>query len=94
MQLPSLTLVLSTGFVCYILHSMWALSQLFSTLSCSETPCYTSFLATNPKLQLALFTSPTKNPIGSEVTQVASFRDFDYREEISRYVGFMDVLYN
>lgn len=85
MQLPSMTFVLSTVFIAYILHSMWALSQLFSTFSCTGTPCFTSYLANEHKLQLLLFTSTTKTPAsGSDVVEVATFRDFDYEADISR----------
>lgn len=84
MQLPSLTLILSTTFVVYILHSMYALSQLFSNLKCTETPCFSSYLEKSPKLQLMLFTSPNQNPISSEVTEIASIRNFDYKIELER----------
>lgn len=84
MQLPSLTLILSTTFVLYILHSMWALSQLFTTLKCTQTPCFTSYLATEQKLQLILFTSTTKNPISSEVTEIAVLNKFNVDKELNR----------
>lgn len=71
----------------YIAHSMWSLAQLFRTLQCTGTPCYRSYLKSNPRLQLAIFTSPSYNPISSEVQKVVNIRNFDYRTEYHRLVG-------
>lgn len=68
----------------YIAHSMWSLAQLFRTLQCTGTPCYRSYLKSNPRLQLAIFTSPSYNPISSEVQKVVNIRNFDYRTEYHR----------
>lgn len=84
MQWPSLTFILCVGFAAYIGHSMWALAQLFGTLHCSELPCFTSYLASDPKLQLVLFISTQPNPQATDVTEVAVFADFDYMSDISR----------
>lgn len=84
MQLPSITLILSTIFVVYIAYSVWTLSQLFTTLKCSTIPCYTSILTTNPKLQLVLFTSVQNNPLSKDVTKITSIGNFDYRNEFER----------
>lgn len=86
MWFPSLTLILSGIFIAYIGHSMFALSRLFTTLECTDTPCFTSYLETKPKLQLILFTSVTKNPISSEVSEVAAFHNFDVHSDINRFV--------
>lgn len=87
MWFPSLTLILSGIFIAYIGHSMYALSRLFSTLECSDTPCFTSYLKGGPQLQLLLFTSVTKNPISSEVSEVTTFNRFDVHSEINRFVS-------
>lgn len=87
MWFPSITLLVSAAFIAYIGHSMFALSRLFMTLECSETPCYTSYLQTEPKLQMLLFTSVTKNPISSEVTEVATLNRFNFHTEINRFVS-------
>lgn len=84
MQLPSLTLILSCTFGAYIIHSMWSLSLLFSSLKCSEKVCYTSYLAKNPKLQMVLFTSVSPNPQISDVTEIATIKNFNYRETLER----------
>lgn len=88
MWFPSLTLILSGIFIAYIGHSIFSLSRLFTTLECSETPCFTSYLQTEPKLQMLLFTSVTKNPISSEVSAVATLSHFDVHAEINRLVLF------
>uniref|UniRef100_A0A336M480 Lipid scramblase CLPTM1L n=1 Tax=Culicoides sonorensis TaxID=179676 RepID=A0A336M480_CULSO len=86
MQIPSLSMVLSGVFLAYMAHSIYTLAQLFKSPTCSSTPCYTSFLANNPKLQLLLFTSTTNNPIASEVTNVLTVKNFNYMEPFQRNV--------
>ncbi|XP_063697364.1 lipid scramblase CLPTM1L [Culicoides brevitarsis] len=86
MQIPSLSMVLSGVFLAYIAHSIYTLAQLFKSPSCSSSPCYTSYLANNPKLQLLLFTSTTSNPIASEVTNVLVLRGFNYLEPVQKSV--------
>ncbi|KAH8415338.1 hypothetical protein KR222_004681 [Zaprionus bogoriensis] len=78
MALPSISTLVGVAFLAYIMHSIYQMSQLFTTLQCSETPCYTSFLAERPRMQLALFASQTRNPIASEVRQLYKERRFDY----------------
>lgn len=93
MQLPSLTLILSCIFGAWVIHSMWSLSLLFSSLKCSEKVCYTSYLAKSPKLQLALFTSVSPQPQSSaDVTQIASIKNFNYREPLERFVAVIQFL--
>ncbi|XP_075156279.1 lipid scramblase CLPTM1L [Haematobia irritans] len=77
---PSITTLLGIAFLGYIGHSMWMMAQLFTTLKCTDVPCYKSFLSSNPRMQLALFTSTSTNPISSEVTKVDSIRNFKYLE--------------
>jgi len=66
------------AFLAYIVHSIYQMSQIFTTLQCSESPCYTSFLAEKPRMQLALFSSLTRNPIASEVQNLYKEKRFDY----------------
>lgn len=87
MKRPSLTLILSGIFIAYIGHSMWVLSQLFAAPKCTDKPCYTSFLSTNPKLQLLLFTSVQNNPVSKEVTKIATINNFKYRDSFLRLVS-------
>lgn len=79
MFFPSITTILGVAFMAYIAHSMWVIAQLFTTLHCSDRPCYSSFLTDNRRMQLALFTSITPNPITSEVFKIFSTKNFDYR---------------
>lgn len=62
------------------------MSQLFTNLKCSGTPCYTSILTTKPKLQIALFTSENPNPLSNQVQEVTVFRQFNYNENFQRFV--------
>ncbi|XP_053947801.1 lipid scramblase CLPTM1L [Anastrepha ludens] len=78
MFFPSITTILGVAFMAYIAHSMWVMAQLFTTLHCSSQPCYTSFLSENPRMQLALFTSSSINPISSEASKIFSTKNFDY----------------
>ncbi|XP_059622400.1 lipid scramblase CLPTM1L [Phlebotomus argentipes] len=85
-KFPSLTTILGVVFMCYIAHSIWVLAQIFSAPVCTRPPCFTSILAKEelPKLQMALFTSTTKNPITTEITEVATVKPFDFKESFSR----------
>ncbi|XP_055846700.1 lipid scramblase CLPTM1L [Episyrphus balteatus] len=78
MYIPSLSKVLGCIFLIYVAHSMWTIGQLFTSLHCSSLPCYQSFLAKNPKMQLALFTSVTSNPIASETKKILNLKNFNY----------------
>ncbi|XP_005184105.1 lipid scramblase CLPTM1L isoform X1 [Musca domestica] len=75
---PSISTILGIAFLGYIGHSMWMMAQLFTTLKCTDLPCYNSFLANRPRMQLALWTSTAHNPISTEVTKVDSIKNFDY----------------
>lgn len=83
MALPSISTLLGVAFLAYILHSIYQMSQLFTTLQCSGLPCYTSFLAERPRLQLALFSSLSRNPIASEVRDLYKAQRFDYYENFA-----------
>lgn len=84
----SWTLVISGVFLGYIAYSMWTFAQLFRSLTCSDqTTCFQSFLNKNPKMQLALFTSTSLQPISTEVNKLANIKNFDYSEPYSRQVG-------
>lgn len=84
MKVPSVSVILCAVFVCYIGHSIYSLVNLFKTPVCSQTPCFKSYLASNPKLQLTLFTSATSNPISSEANKIASIKRLDYYNEYQR----------
>lgn len=55
------------------------------TPECSKDPCFESFLAEKPKLQLALFVSHKANPMSSEVHLLEAISDFDYHSELEKY---------
>lgn len=78
MYLPSLTNVLGIIFFVYIAHSMWTMAQLFRSLECTSVPCYQSFLGKKPEMQLALFTSVSRNPIATETTKIMHLNNFNY----------------
>ncbi|EDV92310.1 cleft lip and palate transmembrane protein 1-like protein [Drosophila grimshawi] len=78
MAMPSISTLVGVAFLAYILHSIYQMSQLFTTLQCSDSPCYTSFLADRPRMQLALFSSINRNPIASEVHDIYKEKRFDY----------------
>ncbi|XP_037805461.1 cleft lip and palate transmembrane protein 1-like protein [Lucilia sericata] len=84
MGFPSITTILGVAFLGYIGHSMWMMAQLFTTLKCSDIPCYTSFLTNRPRMQLALFTSTSANPISAEVTKLESLKNFNYWEHYEK----------
>lgn len=84
MAFPSITTILGVAFLGYIGHSMWMMAQLFTTLKCSDIPCYTSFLTNKPRMQLALFTSTSANPIYTEVTKLESLKNFNYWEHYEK----------
>lgn len=69
----------------YIGHSIYHIALLFKApTKCTGTPCYKSYFINKPKLQLLLFTSTTSNPIGSEVTNILTVRDFKYADPLDR----------
>lgn len=84
MYLPSLTVILGAIFMIYVSYSVYTLSQLFTTLQCTSTPCYTTILAKLPKLQLNLFVSPVSNPLTKDVTKIGAIDNFDYYKELKR----------
>lgn len=86
MYIPSITTILASLFVVYLGHSIWNVAQLFRNIECSNFPCYTSYLSSNPKLQLAIFTSYTRNPIASETTKLLGVRRWDYKSEYDREI--------
>ncbi|KAL7743914.1 hypothetical protein ACLKA6_003136 [Drosophila palustris] len=84
MALPSISTLVGVAFLAYIGHSFYQMSQIFTTLQCSDAPCYQSFLAQQPRMQLALFSSQTRNPIASEVQQLYQEKRFDYTKAFER----------
>ncbi|XP_034489727.1 cleft lip and palate transmembrane protein 1-like protein [Drosophila innubila] len=90
MALPSISTLVGVAFVAYIVHSIYQMSQIFTTLQCSDSPCYRSFLAEQPRLQLALFSSLSRNPIGSEVQDLYKEKRFDYGKAFEQDFG-LDV---
>lgn len=81
MQFPTVTQICCTAFVLYILHLIWSLSKVFSTLKCTETQCYSSFLTTEPKLELLMFTSPTRTPTQSQFIGIDVLDNFNISVE-------------
>lgn len=86
MYIPSITTILASLFIIYLGNSIWSVSQLFRNIQCSGVPCYTSFLSTNPNLQIAIFSSSTRNPIASETTKLLNLRKWDYRNEYDKEI--------
>lgn len=84
LRLPKLSMLLVTGFCLYMGHSMWTLSKLFNALECTAHPCFHSFLAKQPELQLLLYTSPSNRPVAHEVQPLAVVQYFDYLEPFER----------
>lgn len=68
----------------YIGHSVYTFTKIFTSPECTKDPCFESFLATNPELQLTLFTSAKANPISSEVHLLESITEFDYNTEFEK----------
>lgn len=84
MYIPSITVVIGAIFMVYVSYSVYTLSQLFTTLQCTSTPCYKTILARLPKLQLNLFVSTVSNPLTSDVTKIATIEHFDYYKDLTR----------
>ncbi|KAH8306888.1 hypothetical protein KR018_011695, partial [Drosophila ironensis] len=74
----SISSVVGFLFLGYISHSIYQMSQLFSKLKCTDIPCYTTFLADNPRMQLALYASQTRHPIAAETHNLYINDSFDY----------------
>lgn len=68
----------------YVGHSVYTFSKIFMKPECTKDPCFVSYLADEPKLQLVLFTSAKANPISSDVNLVDAINDFNYNEEMER----------
>lgn len=84
MYIPSISVIVGTIFMVYVSYSVYTLSQLFTTLQCTSTPCYTTILAKLPKLQLNLFVSTVNNPLTKDVTKIGAIDNFDYYKEVTR----------
>uniref|UniRef100_A0A1L8D907 Lipid scramblase CLPTM1L n=1 Tax=Nyssomyia neivai TaxID=330878 RepID=A0A1L8D907_9DIPT len=86
LKFPSLTTILSVAFICYIAHSIWVLAQIFTAPVCTREPCFRSFLLKEdlPQLQMAVFTSTTRDPITAEIKEVAAVKPFDFMESFTR----------
>uniref|UniRef100_A0A1Q3G2Q6 Lipid scramblase CLPTM1L n=1 Tax=Culex tarsalis TaxID=7177 RepID=A0A1Q3G2Q6_CULTA len=87
MKIPSVSVILCSIFVCYLSHSIYTLVKLFKPPQCSEKPCFYSYFASHPKLQLILFTSTTSNPISSELSKISTFRNFDYNNDFRELIN-------
>ncbi|XP_053692703.1 lipid scramblase CLPTM1L [Sabethes cyaneus] len=86
MKIWNFSTVLCVIFLCYIGHSFYTLLRLFKTPACSQKPCFQSYLAANPQLQLALFMSTNSNPTSGAVTKLDSLRPFDYYSNQQRFI--------
>lgn len=84
MYIPSITVVIGAIFMIYVSYSVYTLSQLFTTLECTSTPCYKTILARLPKFQLNLFVSTVSNPLTNDVTKIGAIEHFDYYKELTR----------
>ena len=84
MYFPSITVVIGSIFMIYVSYSVYTLSQLFTTLQCTLTPCYKTILARLPKFQLNLFVSTVSNPLTSDVTKIGAIENFDYYKDLTR----------
>lgn len=83
--MPSFTVILSCLFLAYVGHSVYTFSRIFMTPECTKDPCFGSFLANEPLLQLAFFVSHKTTPLSSEVHLLDLIGDFDYGSELEKY---------
>lgn len=80
MKCPSVTTVLSGVFIAYVLHSMWSLSQLFVSPTCTKRPCIGSYLNARPALDLLVYGSAERR--ATAAAKLVLRRDrFQYEEE-------------
>ncbi|XP_055644146.1 lipid scramblase CLPTM1L [Toxorhynchites rutilus septentrionalis] len=84
MYIPSISVIICLIFTCYIAHSVYTLVALFRLPTCSQAPCFQSYLAKEPQLQLVLFTSSTSNPLNSEVSKIHSIQNFNCNNALQR----------
>lgn len=86
MRIPSLTLVLSTSFLAYIVYSVWSLSRLFVIPSCQQNEsCLYYYLQQKPALQMVSFISSNSRVTHtSNVQLVEVVKDFDYNSKFER----------
>ncbi|XP_026471333.1 cleft lip and palate transmembrane protein 1-like protein [Ctenocephalides felis] len=89
MWIPSISFILISIFIIYMIHSMWTLAQLFIPSTCSETTkyCLTSFLKHDPKLQLLLYTSVNSKPTPSDVKLIQRLNKFEYLEPFEKTIN-------
>lgn len=85
--MPSFTTIISILVCAYIAHSVYSISRLFATPTCSQAPCFRSYLESRPVLQVCLFVSPKSSPVAAEVEHVYTFRKFDYSTETERCIS-------
>ncbi|KAK2144738.1 hypothetical protein LSH36_735g01064 [Paralvinella palmiformis] len=89
MKWMSLTWILSCIFIAYMANSIWTIYCLFYPTPCQpNTQCLKSFLETNPKLQIWVYTS-LRNRVSAEsqLQLVTTFDNLAITDEIERKVN-------
>lgn len=85
MYIPSLATILSCVFLVYIANSIWSLAQLFHLPKCdlaAHEYCLESYLATNPALQLLIYTSSSSKSEKFEL--ILHDKNFKYNEPFEK----------
>ncbi|KAL6266848.1 hypothetical protein P5V15_003677 [Pogonomyrmex californicus] len=81
MQWPSLSVILSEIFLGYIVYSIYTLSLLFVSPACEDGKlCLESYLTDRPQLDLYIYSSVKKYPIGKNADLVYTAQNFDYEQ--------------
>uniref|UniRef100_A0A3B4BBE5 Lipid scramblase CLPTM1L n=1 Tax=Periophthalmus magnuspinnatus TaxID=409849 RepID=A0A3B4BBE5_9GOBI len=85
----SFTTLIVGVFVVYVLHTCWVMYGIVYTKPCDNpksTNCITPFLASNPKLQLSIYTSLRPNAEGGH-TLIHKEEDFDIDKKFERMIN-------
>ncbi|XP_072303977.1 lipid scramblase CLPTM1L [Eucyclogobius newberryi] len=85
----SFTTLIVGVFVVYVLHTCWVMYGIVYTKPCDDpksTNCITPFLASNPKLQLSVYTSLRPNTEGGH-TLIHREEDFDISTKFERMIN-------
>ncbi|MCL4128364.1 UNVERIFIED_CONTAM: hypothetical protein GTU68_059357 [Idotea baltica] len=79
-RFPSLSTIVLSVFVTYLLYSLWTMIQLFIPPTCtSQKNCLRPILEDNPKFQVLAYSSIKKFPqYNSEASLIHSEKYFDY----------------
>lgn len=95
MPMPSFSVICSIVFICFIFHSIYSISLLFSSPPCrDDEPCLSSFLSGRPKMDLHLFMSIMAKPTYQRDTEhVHSLTPFDYQQTQEMFVYFLQLFF-